>query len=708
MVLNEVYSKLLSGTMSCKEAADIIQSPEIKRSINGIIYGEGKSGLSEQSMQFIYMVVCITQFIYNYSGEETGLSDTEYDRLYSIMLANGGSDVVSVPLTSGATNVAYHKYPALRGTLKKTYYLSMDEPRRNPSRKYLDEWISSMESKITSETGNTINLNDEEVYVFPKFDGVSCIFEMDEKNNLVRALTRGYTETNEAQDITHHFPHGLTREHHEFQKQAYGLKTEIMMTQKDLEFYNKTYKTDYKNTRSIVSAILNEDEYDPEKASLLHIVPLRVGTEDGNQELAREVFDIYPYLRCRMKDREAIRKFAYANEYIKLNLSDPNESLRCDGAVLYIINPKIQHILGREHDKNLYEVAYKFTEKSAMTTIEDVTFNVGVFGRIAPVATVKPVKLKGNTIEKISLGSVGRFRDLQLRKGDTVKVLYDIIPYLGFDDDCEHGDGELFELPDTCPECGEGLVFSDSMDLASCENPDCPCRIKGKILNFLNKMNIDNISYGIIDSLYDNGFVKSIKDLYSIEKNKNSIAALDGFGAKSVNIIIDSINSHREVPDYVVLGALGIIGASKLTFSKVLSQITMDDLLDIADNNQVSKLVVLPGIKTITAKKIIDGLRGNKKLIKFLKKELWIQQTKGSQVGSFTVCFTKVRDKDLEKWIENAGGTVVDSLTKDTMFLVVPSMDSQSSKIDKAKKHNVKIVSIKDFKATVEDYLKTE
>jgi DNA ligase (NAD+) len=356
----------------------------------------------------------------------------------------------------------------------------------------------------------------------------------------------------------------------------------------------------------------------------------------------------------------------------------------------------------------MYEVAYKFTEEVEFSKLLDVTFNVGLFGRLAPIAHVKPVKLKGNTIENISLGSIGRVNDLKLHKGDKIKVLYDIIPYLSFDDECEHNyDGEEITIPDECPECGELLEFTDSMDIAYCANKDCPCRIKGKILNYLSKMKIYGISYGIIDKLFTYDFVTCIEDLYSIEKNAKRIIGLDGFGSKSVKSWIESINNKRTVQDYVLLGSLGIEGISKKTFEKIMTEMTIDEMLDAVEENKISSFVKIPTIQEKTAQKLMDGIKENKKLIKFLEKELTIVQSKGMiNKGKYSVCFTKIRDDDKEKYIISTGGIVSDSLTKNTTFLVVPSLDTESSKVARAKKYGVKIVPIDDLESTIANYLK--
>jgi DNA ligase (NAD+) len=704
--LSEVYENLLKGKLSCGEASAIMQSPQVKSLINAYI-NKGKINslipYFDEDLQNIYMIINITQFIYNYSGLDTGISDSTYDTLYSIMIANGGNDVISVPITPTDTNIVEHKYPKLRGTLTKTYYLTEDEERTNPSRKYLDEWKRTMEAKIYENSGKNVDLDYEEVYIFPKFDGVSGIFEFGKFNKLERVLTRGFTETNEAKNITHIFPH-ITRAFQEFGNVPYGLKTEIMMSEENLEYFNDKYGTDYKNSRSIVSAIINSDDYDKDKADLLKIIPLRVGDEEGNQELVSEYVN-FPYVRCLLKDREVIRKFA--NEHRYVSHGKDNTRLRCDGAVIYIINPELQKILGRENHKNNFEVAYKFTEEVCFSEVKDIVFNIGLFGRLAPVARVKAVKLKGNTIENISLGSIGRMRKLGLRKGDRVKVLYDIIPYLSFDDECEHNmKNDIIDIPDTCPDCGEKLEFSESCDIACCVNPKCSCRIKGKILNYLNKMNIDGLSYGVIDKLYDYDIVNSIQDIYKIDKNKSKIVDIDGFGGKMVKAWVDEIDAHREVRDYVVLGSLGIEGMSKKTFEKVLTVYTIDELVDICENNSLSKLVIVPGIQDKSAKKIVEGLNSNIKLIKFLEKELVILPTKGNDSNyKFSVCFTKVRDKDMENYITEMGGQVSDSLTKDTTFLVVPYDGIESSKVTKAKSYDIPVISIDNLKNTIDIFI---
>lgn len=644
------------------------------------------------------------QFIYTYSGEQTGMSDSEYDILYEAV-----SSKTETPFTVPeiSDDVVYHKYKSLRGTLDKVYALTDEEELENKSRKSLDDWIKSSEAKIKAVTGHDIDLSNEEVYCFPKFDGVSGIFEFDKNGNLQRVLTRGYTETNEAQDITHIFK-GWIKGHLENADNEYAVKTEIMMSNEDFEKYNENYKTDYKQSRSIVSSIINSDDVD-DRAKYLRILPLRMSyLEDGKetlQELHPGAFST-PYIKCRLSDREQMKEFAEKHAIV--------DGLRCDGMVIYIIDKEIQKILGRENDKQKFEVAYKFTEEVAYSKIEDIEFSAGLFGRIAPVAKIKPIKMKGNTIERISLGSMGRMKNLQLAKGDKVKVLYDIIPYVLFDEKdpkCKRSGKEPISVPWCCPECGEPLEFSETGDIAFCANKKCPCKIKGRILNYFNKMNIDGISYATVDTLYREGYLENIKDIYKLEKHEKKISKISGFGARSVGLIIDEINSHKEVPASQMLGSIGIEGISTKMFAKVLSVISFDELMELVfdDKNKcVNVLSVVPGIKEKTAEKIYNGIQENEKLIEFLENELIILKESKPSNASFSCVFTKVRDTELEKWIIENGGAVNDSVTKDTTFLIVPAIGVKSSKVSKAEKYNVQIISIDDAKETISKYIQSE
>lgn len=698
---DELYKNLVNGELDPNDViVDMRRDRAIMEYIEKCCSVNSYCDVDDNDVLAISSIIKILQYVYNYSGIDTGISDSDYDVLYEIMVTNGGKEIVSVS-PSTITQSCHHKFPSFRGTLDKVYLLGVeDEETVNKSRRSLDQWIQSSENDYYSKTGERIDLSKVAIEVFPKFDGVSCIFEIGEDHKIQRALTRGYTSNNTAQNVIAMFPKFKYRTSLNLSG-TFALKTEIMVKNSDLEKFNEEYGTSYKNTRSIASAILNSNEYDISKAKLLHPIPLRVGNEDI-QVVADEAFEKYPYLVTTMDDRIGIRNFAN-------RLEEEMPEYRCDGIVIRIQNPSIQKILGRKDDRNKFEVAYKFTEVECKSIIRDIRFQLGLFGNISPVALFDPVKLKGNTISKASLGSIGRMRELKLSPGDEVIIKYDIIPYLTVNENCKKSGNENFKLIDCCPCCGERLSFvnNDSYE-QQCTNPNCKSNIIGKLVNFVSKMRISGISYATINKLIDEGFVKNIPDLFTLYKYKNKLSKLDGFGKKRTDNILKSIDDHREITDVEFLGSIGIEGVSKKTFSKILTLIPYDAIMENVIDDSVSSLFMtmssIDGIGEKTALSILDYLEKNKELFEEFNKLIVlgelniITKDENSNNSKFTVCFTKIRDNHIEQEISRKGGKVVDSVNKDTTYLIVPDELTTSSKVTKANKYKTKIMTLESFR----------
>lgn len=706
----ELLKKLELISSELKEKFDRIEfvteylkTDEIQELISHLVtkYHDNIDIVDAEEYQIISYLLEFAYYIYTYSDKYTGMTDTEYDILYAAYenttRMHGNDEFITLPIIDETKAIDYHKYPLLRGTLEKIHYLEEPDGKLAKSRKSLDKWISSTEALYFELTGNKIDLRKEEVYIFPKWDGVSVVFEFGENGELDKALTRGFTKLNKAENITRHF-NGFERP---LNGKPYGLKTEIMCKESDVFTYNLAYDTDYKQSRSIVSGLLNSLESDGRR-SYLQVIQLRY-MEDGDtiEKLCPEVFQ-HPYLRCNLGDTDAIEKFAENHKF--------TEGLRCDGVVIHIINPEIQSVLGRKNDKNRFEVAYKFTEEYTYSKVEDIDFQVGLFGTINPVVKFKPVKLKGNTIDSASLGSIERCKDMKLRRGDKIKVSYDIIPYASFDisdPKCKRGKNKPIEIPSRCPSCDAELEEQGTMLI--CKNPKCECRIKGKILNYLNKLDIQDISYATISLLYDNKIVRTIEDLYKLTKQKSEILNLPGMGEAKYDNMIYQINSKRIVTESELLGAIGILGVGETTFKKVLSIYTFQDIMDFANDpsadTSIQLLAAVKGIGNSIADKIITGINENQKLIEFLLDELNVVKDKTTGPVKFSVCFTNVRNKELEEWIEENGGKIDSIVSKATSYVVVPMIGVDSVKTKRAEEYGIPIVEIDNLKNRIEtDY----
>lgn len=695
----EDLSENITSEDNLKKAVKIMTSREIKDTIFDFLKSAEKNekDLSDDRKNFLKSLIHVSNSIYNYSGENTGMSDSEYDILCEYYKAlSGDSQILSEKVVGD--NLSYHKFPSLRGTLDKIYKLTEDDVLKNKSQSTIEDWVKTTEASYYGSTGERINLYEEEVIVMPKFDGCSCVFEFDKNGELSRALTRGNTETNEAQDITHIFRNSGIKPPIK-SKYEVGLKTEVMILDSDLEEVNSMSIRPYKNTRSLCSSITNSDECDG-REKFLKIIPLRytelVDGKETEQLLPNQVMD-YPYLICKLKELEKIRDFAINHKTVR-------PGYRCDGAVIRLTNPKLQKVLGRKGNKQKFEVAYKFTEETTYSKIIDIDFTTGLFGRITPRAIFEEVKLKGNTIQKASMGSIAVFDELGIAKGDTVKIIYDIIPYVTFDENdpyCKRSGKKPIERPLLCHECGEELETSEKGGILYCNNEKCPSRVRGKILNYCKKMDIANISYNTIEDFYFEGFLRGIEDLYDLHNHINSISQISGYGMKKIQKILDEIDSHKTVIPSLLLGSIGIEGISVKTFKKVLEYINIDEILEVCEDNNHNFFTVIPGIKDKSARRIVKGINENRNLIDFLIRELDLLDEPKLGSKDFSVVFTKVRDEELEKFIEENNGEVSDSLTKTTSFVVTPVKGTKSSKVSKAEQYGIPIIT----KDEVIDYI---
>ena len=712
--MKEFYEKLqkyydeIENEDVLKEVVSLFHSQKM----NDIFYKlshvtkDDKDFNDEYYLKLFKIILKLCNYIYNNTGYDTGISDSEYDELLSYYNSISNDESIITEKVNNS-NTRNHRYKSLRGTLDKIYKITEEDIIKNKSQKTLDDWVKQTERRYKQITGDDIDLYNEEVIVMPKFDGVSCIFECDEYGNLQHALTRGDTERNIAQDITNIFKNSF-KSLLVTEKYEYGLKTEIMIKNDKLKEYNERYGKDYKNTRSLVSAILNSDNFSEDDVEYLVVVPLRYSYmkdngEESEQELAMEVFQ-YPFERCLLKETEKIHEFAF-------NHKNVFGQFRCDGCVIQLTNPKLQKILGRENERQKYEVAFKYTEEKAYSKVIDIEFTTGLFGKINPVVIFEPVKMKGNDIQRASLGSYSRFLDLGLAKGDIIKVLYDIIPYATYDDsdyNCTRSGNPHIKAPVKCEECGEYLEVSNDNTTLQCVNPFCKCRIRGKIINYCIKMGIQSISYATVETLFSKGLLTSIEDLYKIEDKKDEIIKIPGFGINKVNNMISEINDNKEVTTSRLLGSIGIDGISTKKFETLLSYLSIDEVIEFSINGNENIFNSIPGIKSKTSQKIIEGIKNNIDLIRELQKILTIKE-EDKKKYNYKLYFTKTRldgsykDNMLQKLIENTGGLVSDYFNKDIDVLVVPSTNTMSAKVEKAGKYEIPIVLKDDLEKYIND-----
>lgn len=693
MTFEKILNDVSSGAITPQQAYDDISAKDKMRTINFYTHLQNiqKEPLKPAQLQELNAICNILQILYT-ADVGSPISDYDYDVLQEMLIDLG------IPRLTGSVEIndnskVSHMYTNLRGTLDKVYYLYPTESRTNKSRKYLDEWIKSTEALYTKKTGRSINLNDSKIIVTPKFDGTSAILEVE--GTKARWLTRGDTSKNRAGDVTHI----LNIFNRVYQPYGGGQKFEIMMSEENKDKINEFYRDKpYHNSRQIVTSCMNSDEADF-KCEYLTPVPLRICQNVGEiEEIHPDLIKNFPTMICTFADRDKIKQFANQHRYVEYK----NMHLRTDGAVMTILDPEVRKILGRDNNINNFEVAYKFTEEVGYSKVKDVEFYVSEFGFITPVLVVNDVILKGNTINHISLSNKERFDELGLSYGDTVAVHYDIIPYVTVDGNCPKlKGGRKIEFIKRCPKCNSELDLNKTQ--VQCQNPECPSKIIGRILNYCGNLRIQNIGYNTLEYLYTMGFLdKGIVSLYKLKKHVNDIEDLEGFGRLKTKKIISEIEAKRRLKDYDFFGSIGIGGLSIKTFQMIFSSIPSSKFLDMIELKNypllLQSLVAISGIGEVKAQTLVDYFKNkdNKKELDKLLKEVSIIETYSMNATSKgLIVFTGCRPStEMANAITNRGYQVSDSWNKKATYLVVPSMDYSSSKVNKASSAGVPIITM--------------
>lgn len=617
------------------------------------------------------------------------VTDSEYDILEELAVYEG--EIRSSTESANYGERVKHPIDIMRGTLDKVYYLTSDEPRTNKSRKSLPEWIHSAQEIV----GNKYNLLDEEVIVTAKYDGMSCVLYVDD-NGKCLWLTRGDTGRNEGVDIGHimngmnvpRIPNTATQ-------------FELLIENDKLAELNERYSTTYKNTRALTAGIIRTKEVDY-RAQFITPIPLKL-YKDGVLRIHPDQFSKYPSIRCKLREVDKIRKFADNNRNVL-------GKFRTDGAVITLVNPELRNILGRKDNINQWEVAYKFTEESSYSIIQDISFQVSEMGVITPVAEITPVVMKGNTVSRISLHNKARFDEMNLRYQDTVKVLYDIIPYCTLDDHCEKLNSlstqPRIPFPTTCPMCGSKLDLLSP--IVCCTNQSCPSVKIGRVINYLSCLNCKGIGPEIVKRLFELNVITDIPSIYRIGSTKQQRVIMDshGFGDLKMKMILANIKNISKLKDYEFFGALGFKGLNKQFFTWVFNQYPLQQFLsDTFDKNWdtiFKNVLSIRGISDKKANLLIKSLKADRKLIERCIKYIKLiptYQTASADIKG--VVFTGFRDSNLASELTKRGYTIQDNITKQTVLVIAKDSSFNSGSISKAIKNNIRIITREEAEAVL-------
>ncbi len=380
-----------------------------------------------------------------------------------------------------------------------------------------------------------------------------------------------------------------------------------------------------------------------------------------------------------------------------------------DGLVLSYDDCVYGKSLGRTAKFPRDSIAFKWADEEAETTLLDVEWSPSRTGLINPVAIFTPVWLEGTSVSRASIHNVSMIRELKLGLGDTIKVYKAnmIIPQIS--ENLTRKDDLV--IPDTCPACGGKTVVRSENEAETlfCPNPECPAKASKLFAHFVsrNAMNIDGLSEATIDRFIDCGYLTEIYDLYRLDRYRDEIVALEGFGEKSYENLQKAVDASRKTSLKRLLYGLGILNVGSAT-AGLICKYFKDDL-DAIMNADTESLCEVEGIGTVIAEGIVAyfGDEGNRSVIRELLKEVELQieentapQDLAGKTFVITGSLNHFENRDaLKKVIEDRGGKVAGSVSAKTHYLINNDVTSGSSKNQKAKSLGIPIISEEDFLA---------
>ena len=383
-----------------------------------------------------------------------------------------------------------------------------------------------------------------------------------------------------------------------------------------------------------------------------------------------------------------------------------------DGLVLLYNDIEYGKQLGTTAKYPKNAIAFKWQDETAETKLIDVDWLVSRTGLINPVAVFEPVELEGTIVSRASLHNVSILQGLSLGIGDTILVYKAnmIIPQIA--DNLTQSNS--LTIPNKCPVCNHEarIISSNDVKYLYCMNDFCPAKLVKRLSQFTsrNAMNIEGLSDAIINKLADEGLIKTYADIYNLKRYKNDIISFEGFGEKSYDNLINSIEKSRNVKLANFIFALGIpdIGLSR---AKLICKNYSNDINKIR-NLTFEELSKIDGIGEIIAKEWIDTFNNEDfiKELELLLKEVNFTDTSIDNnqplkdlIFVITGSVNNFANRDeLVEYIESYGGKVVKAISNNVNYLINNDITSTSTKNTKAKELGIKIISENDLMSMIQ------
>jgi DNA ligase (NAD+) len=422
-------------------------------------------------------------------------------------------------------------------------------------------------------------------------------------------------------------------------------------------------------------------------------------------------FDIIPILKSpRINQKEELTILLN-----QIRESANSHNIPYDGAVMAVNDYKIAESMGRTDKFFRHSMAYKYEDELFETVLTDIEWNTSKTGLINPVAIFEPVDLNGAITTRATLHNITYIKDMMLGIGDRIRVYRSNMVIPKVHDSIDKSGN--FNIPSKCPICGQPtrIIKENDSEVLMCENPGCKGKLFGRLIHATsrNALDIENLSESTIEKFINLGWLNSIKDIYYLSDHENEMKSIEGFGKKSVEKLLLSINKSRNtsLERFVYSLSIPLIGKSASKDISKLCEDNFDNLIGLIKSSP-EKLLTIDGFGVVTMNSMAKWWYENSLWVYELSKEFTFEKSKSVSnetsnildgktfVVTGSVNHYKNRD-ELKADIVAYGGTVVGSVSSKTSYLINNDINSTSSKNQKAKYLNIPIISEEQFLAMI-------
>jgi len=455
---------------------------------------------------------------------------------------------------------------------------------------------------------------------------------------------------------------------------------------------------EYANPRNTVSGLARKLESD-QRLKFLEIIYTDLYTEQGVSTEKKKLQKIESMGCSVVANHVCIDVAVWYEHYMEFRKGMDYD---IDGLVVKVNDVPLQEELGIVGGRPKGQIAWKFPPLQAKTKLCDVLWQVGLTGRITPVAVLEPVELGGVTISRTSLHNLRNFRQLGLT--DCSEVLLsrrnDVIPYIEAAFTPEGATCCTYEIPSKCPACSGAA--QETGDFLVCPSPQCSAKLVHDLTKWVEVVGLKDLGEAFLKDITQKLGVQTIADLYKLTIEQ--LLTLPGYKQTKAEKLITRIQNSKSLPFETFMAALNIPGIGKSTWVDIQQNgFTLDALLDESQDNLLSEsLQAVPNVGAITAQAVVAGLKNCRSIVRdLLAAGVSIQQKTGPLQG-MSFCFTGALPSGMSrgvahKIVEKQGGVIKTSVSKGLTYLVQANPQSTSTKSQKAQSLGTKVIGEDEF-----------